>query len=220
MFRSFCEGDYLSVSDFHKTEAYARLYSVQNPVETTDMSISFVTATHPRKLFAYLREVYGYSIHERWPGIYYVTGDIFAVQIIESKRLEGDGAFWLKELRRGLNGERIREIIEVSGKMPKGAPLSAYLHTVLQANSHGLKEMMKMSYASFEAVLEEYGLTAKWEARGLERGLEEGLERGLEEGREEAVKRLQKYGMEPRQIAEALELPLDIQRYRRFKYPL
>jgi predicted transposase YdaD len=56
---------------------------------------------------------------------------------------------------------------------------------------------MAMSEASFEAVLEEYGLTAKWEARGLEKG------------REDAVKRLQKHGMEPEQIAEALELPLE-----------
>jgi predicted transposase YdaD len=60
---------------------------------------------------------------------------------------------------------------------------------------------MAMSEASFEAVLEEYGLTAKWEARGLEKG--------REEGREDAVKRLQKHGMEPEQIAEALELPLE-----------
>jgi flagellar biosynthesis/type III secretory pathway protein FliH len=136
----------------------------------------------------------------------------------------------------------------MSGKMPKGAPLSAYLYTILRANSSGLREMMAMSDASFEAVLEEYGLTAKWEARGLERGLEKGLEKGIqkglqrglkkglqqglqkgreegkeegreegiqkglqkgrEEGREEAVRRLQKYGMEPKQIAEALELPL------------
>jgi DNA-binding NarL/FixJ family response regulator len=31
----------------------------------------------------------------------------------------------------------------------------------------------------------------------------------LEEGREEAVKRLQKHGMDPVEIAEALELPLN-----------
>jgi hypothetical protein len=52
--------------------------------------------------------------------------------------------------------------------------------------------MMTMPDASFEAALEEYGLTAKWEAKG----------------RKEAVKRPQKYGMGPKQIAEAPELPL------------
>jgi hypothetical protein len=51
--------------------------------------------------------------------------------------------------------------------------------------------MVAMSDASFEAVLEECGLTAKWEAKGIEK----------------AVKRLRKYGMGPKQISEALELP-------------
>jgi DNA-directed RNA polymerase specialized sigma24 family protein len=52
----------------------------------------------------------------------------------------------------------------------------------------------------------------KGEARMLEkveaRMLEKSMEKGLEKGREEAVRRLQKYGMDPQQIAEALELPL------------
>lgn len=65
-----------------------------------------------------------------------------------------------------------------------------------------------MSDRLFEAVLEEYGLTAKWETRGLEKGLQQGLEKGRKEGLEEAIKRLQKYGMELKQIAEALALPL------------
>jgi predicted transposase YdaD len=72
--------------------------------------------------------------------------------------------------------------------------------------------MLGMSDITFEEVFEEYGLTAKWETKGWKKGLEEGWEKGREEGwekgREEAVKRLGKYGMEPEQIAEALELPL------------
>jgi flagellar biosynthesis/type III secretory pathway protein FliH len=79
--------------------------------------------------------------------------------------------------------------------------------------------MRAMSETSLEAVLRELGYTEKWEARGLERGLEKGLERGLqrglerglrkglEKGQERAVRRLQKHGMDPTQIAEFLELP-------------
>jgi hypothetical protein len=55
--------------------------------------------------------------------------------------------------------------------------------------------MVAMPNASFEAVLKECGLTEKWIAEGLEKG------------REDAVKRLRKYGMGPKQISEALELP-------------
>jgi flagellar biosynthesis/type III secretory pathway protein FliH len=79
--------------------------------------------------------------------------------------------------------------------MPEGAPLSAYLHTVIRANGPGVKEALAMSEVSLDEVFEEFGLTAKWEAKGWEKGLKEGLEKGLEKGLKknrkalEAVKR-------------------------------
>jgi hypothetical protein len=62
-----------------------------------------------------------------------------------------------------------------------------------------MKEIEGMA-KSLEKVLESYGFTAKWEAKGREEG--------LEKGRKDVVKRLQKHGMVPVEIAEALELPL------------
>jgi hypothetical protein len=176
-------GDHLSVDDFHKVGAYARLYSVQNGAGVKTMSVSFVTTAHPRKLFEHLKNELGFTAQEREAGIYYIEGDIFPIQIIESKRLVGEGGLWLKDLRKGLNGKEIQRIMETSANMPKGAPVSAYLHTVLQANGPGFKEMVAMADATFEAVLEEYGFTEKWKT--------EGLEQGLERGREDAVLRLQ-----------------------------
>jgi predicted transposase YdaD len=68
----------------------------------------------------------------------------------------------------------------------------------------GFKEMLRMSdVGTIDSVLEEYGFTARWEARAREEGREE----GWEEGWGQAVKRLQKHGMNPAAIAEALELP-------------
>jgi hypothetical protein len=192
--------DYLSIGDFHKTGACARLYSALYGVDITDMTVSFVAEARPQKLLDYLRKVYRYEVREEWPGIYHVRGDILGIQIIEVKRLGEGEAVWLKALRGGLNGERLRKIIEISRGMPKGAPLSAYIYILLQANVSGFREVLAMSDASFEEVLEEFGLTAKWEAKGREEG--------REESRGEAVKRLQKYGMDPGQIAEALGLPL------------
>jgi hypothetical protein len=112
---------------------------------------------------------------------------------VEGKRLGEEGTRWIKDLRGGLNGERLGKILESGKGMPDGAPISAYMHTILRANLAGLREVLRMSDATIDDVLEEFGLTAKWEARG----------------REEAVKRLQKYSMEPEQITLALELPQD-----------
>jgi hypothetical protein len=174
--------DYLGTDDFHKVGAYARLYSVLNQVEITDISVSFVEEAHPRKLIEYLRDVYGYEVVEKWPGIYYVYGDILPVQIIESKRLKEKDDIWLRDLTGGLDAEGLKRIIEVSKGMPKGAPLSAYMYTLLQANAAGLREVLTMPDTTIEDVLEEFGLTAKWEAKGREEGREEVAKNALAKG--------------------------------------
>jgi hypothetical protein len=217
-------GDYLSTGDYHKVGAYARLYSVLNRIPTTEMTISFAAEVYPRNLLKYLKNTYGYKVEEENPGIYRVKGDIFAAQVIETKKLkEEDGGIWLRDLRNGLKGKELREIIERGKELPKGSPLTAYLAMVLQANGTGLEEVVEMPNVTLEEVLEKHGFIERWEARGreiglekgreigLEKGQEIGLEKGreigLEKGREEAVKRLRKHGMDPAEIAEALELP-------------
>ncbi|MDR2376498.1 MAG: hypothetical protein LBD96_08685 [Treponema sp.] len=206
-------GDYLSIADYHKAGAYTRLYSVVYHLEITDMTITLIGKRHPRKLLKYLEEVCGYKVYEKEPGIYEVVGDIVGIQVVETGRL-GEGGVWLKDLRRGLKGEELEEIIRRVEGMPEGSPVSAYLYQIIQANSEGTKELAAMSERKFEKVLEECGLTAKWEAKGLEQGLEQGLERGLEQGLERVVKKLWKHGMASEEISLALELSPDtVSRY-------
>jgi hypothetical protein len=203
------------MSDYLKVGAYARLYANLNRVSRGDMTISFVVEAYPKKLMGEIAGEHGYEVKKKWPGIYYVLGDMFEIQVVVAKQLEEDRGQWLKELRRGLNGEELQGILEKSGKMPKGAPLSAYLWMVIGANKAKFKELMTMSSA-FEQVMEECGLTAKWEARGLERGLKQGLERD----REDVVKKLRKRGMDAVEIAKVLELPLNtVYKYLNIKQP-
>jgi hypothetical protein len=188
--------DYLAVEDFHKVGAYARLYSALNHVEITDMTVSFVEEAHPRKLLEYLRGVYGYEIRESWPGIYHVAGDIMPVQIIESKRLAGEDDIWLRDLTGGLNAQRLRKILDMGREMPEGAPFSAYIHMILQANPGGLREVMKMPDAALDAIFEEFGLAEKWEERGIEEGIEKGIEQGIEQGIEKGIEQGIEKGIE------------------------
>jgi DNA-binding NarL/FixJ family response regulator len=76
------------------------------------------------------------------------------------------------------------------------------------ANKSRLRGMMEMQDASdvIKEIAEELGLTEKWEAGFRKKLWEEVQEEVREESWEEAAKRLQKYGMEPQQIAEALQL--------------
>ncbi|GMO23329.1 MAG: hypothetical protein Pg6A_10360 [Termitinemataceae bacterium] len=64
---------------------------------------------------------------------------------------------------------------------------------------------------------------AEGREEGLEEGLAKGLAKGLMKGREETVSNLLAFGMKPRQIAEALKLPLEtVMQYQanhnRFEY--
>ncbi|MDR2663693.1 MAG: hypothetical protein LBC31_11920 [Treponema sp.] len=194
--------DYLAKDDFHKVGAYARLYSVLNQADITDITVSFVEEAHPRKLLDYLRDVYRYKVTERWPGIYHVSGDIMPVQIIESKRLREDDNIWLRDLRGGLDAGRLRKVLELSKGMPKGSPLSAYINMVLRANPQGLQEVLKMSDAALEAVFEEFGLTEKW----IEQGIEQGREQGEEQAKLLIAKNLVNMGWGIESVAKATEL--------------
>jgi hypothetical protein len=195
-------GDYLSIGDYHKAGAYVRLYSVLNKREMREMTLSFVVERYPRKVMNYVKGRYGYEVEEGWPGIYHVKGgEEGGIQVVETKKLrEEDGGIWLRDLRGGLKGEELRGIIERGRGMGEGAPMAAYIAMILQANEEGIKEIEEMSKVRLERVLERHGFITKWK--------EEGREEGLERGREEAVKRLQRHGMDPTEIAGALELPL------------
>jgi hypothetical protein len=64
------------------------------------------------------------------------------------------------DLLSRLAGRITRNILQEACNILRGAPLSAYLYAVLQANSRSFKEMRAMANTSFEAVLEECGLAA------------------------------------------------------------
>ena len=117
-------------------------------------------------------------VEEKWPGIYIVRGDILPIQIIDNRKLSGDENIWLKDLDNKLDAPELRRIttkIKRQGK-DKAARIKAYLDVIARANIESLREVGRMSDSvlTLDEVLEEIGLTAKWEARGMEKGMEKG----------------------------------------------
>jgi hypothetical protein len=93
--------------------------------------------------------------------------------VIESKKLPPEENLWLKSLNTGLNAEATGIILDESRKKGKEAETNAYLYAVLQASAEKLEEVVEMrkdGKITLDEVLEEAGLTAKWEARGEARG--------------------------------------------------
>jgi hypothetical protein len=196
--------DSLTIADYHQVMAYAHLYCTPpEKGDMTDLTVTFVTSREPRELKAYLREVYGYTLTEQWPGITLITGDVPPMQIIERRKLARGEAVWLANLGGGLEAEVIKTVLEEVRKVPKGAPVGAYIYMVLMANALRTREVLKMSdLATMDEVFEGLGIIEYWEARGEARGEAQGeAEKALE-----IARNLKKIGLPVEQIAEATGL--------------
>jgi hypothetical protein len=174
--------DYFSVYDFYKALSYAYLYAALNKIDIRDMTVSIIETRHPRELFAYLGEEGNCAVTETSPGVYVVSGYPAAIQVIESKKLPLGENLWLKGLSNDLNAAAAGTILEASRKRERDAELGAYLYALLRANAKTIREVLKMANGevTLEEVLEEAGLTAKWEKRGEAIGEAKGEKNGWE----------------------------------------
>jgi hypothetical protein len=166
--------DYVSVADFYKVYGYACLYVYIEKVPITSITISFVESRLPRELLTHLRETRGYTVEERWPGIYIINGYFIPIQIIDSRKLSDEENLWLRDLNKDLGAKEIQRITEEIYKQGKGRRIKAYLEAISKGNIESLVEAMKMSDTALtlDKVFEEAGLVAKWEVIGEAQGKE------------------------------------------------
>jgi len=128
------EKDNLSVWDYNKVIGYAMIYSAFEEIPTDDITISFVVTPKPIKLFDHLINGRGFEVDEVSNGIYYIKGDTFKAQIIESKRLTAEENVFLKNLRSSLTKMDIQEVFEAYKKYKRLEKVNIYLDRVLGAN--------------------------------------------------------------------------------------
>jgi hypothetical protein len=173
--------DHVSIADFYKVYGYACLYASLNAVPITEITISFVESRKPKKLLKHLKEVRNYRVEEKSAGIYLVEGDIIPIQIIDSRELSGEENLWLKGLSRDLEIGAAVNILKAGREKAKGGALGAYMEVILNANAGVFMEVGKMRDGSltFDDVLVELGLTAKWKAEGREEVARNALAKGL-----------------------------------------
>jgi hypothetical protein len=165
---------HISIGDYHKVGGYARHYSFLNKVDITDITITFVEDRYPRKLFAFLRDVLGFRVTEKWAGIYHVKGDMMPVQVINRKRLDAESNLWIKSLGDDLSISGLSRIVKERQKSRMDDSLSAYMHVLLESNTKTVEEFYRMknkNRETLEDVLERLGLTKQWEARGKSEGI-------------------------------------------------
>ncbi|MDR1507502.1 MAG: hypothetical protein LBI67_10420 [Treponema sp.] len=181
--------DYFSVSDFYKVLGYVFFYASLNAVSVREMTVTIVESRYPRELFRHAGKG---TVQETSPGIYRISGYPVDIQVIESRKLPPGENLWLRGLAKDLNIETAGAILKESRKRGKGARFEAYLHAVFEANIPAVEEVLRMAKnkkKTLDQVLEETGLTAKWEARGEKRGKAIGEASGIAQGKESAWKK-------------------------------
>jgi len=140
----------------------------------TSLTLSFIESSYPRELIKHLKNERYYKVVETSPGIYTVHGDIFPIQIIDSRKLSAEENLWLKGLSDDLNYSIFRKINAEIARQGNDTRITAYLYAITQANPVALKEAIKMgNKLTLKKVLEEAGWIAEWEEKGRNEGIEQ-----------------------------------------------
>ena len=114
-------GDELSIDTLYKTLGYACLYKgygkTIDEIPADELTVSLFREAYPRELFFEL-ERKGYVLEEKYPGIYYVRGNIlFPVQIVVISRLNRTMHSSLRILSANADIEDIRKFLEQTENM-------------------------------------------------------------------------------------------------------
>ena len=162
-------GDYVSIKDFYKVYSYACLYASLEEYPITNITLSFIESRYPKALLKHLKNVRGYKVEERSPGVYTVKGDILPIQLIDNRKLSWEENLWLKGLSNQLDSLAIIRISDEAVK--KDIRIQAYMNAIAKANFLAIEEAKNMSTAakSLEEVFVRTGWAAEWEAKGEER---------------------------------------------------
>ena len=167
-------GDYISINDFYKVWGYTCLYQsdtekvMERPPE--ELTVTFVGNHYPAELIKHLKYWYKIQVQRRFPGIYYITGLMFPVQILVNRELSKKDSIWLSRLRTDLKVEEDIGPLSIEYKGKEKNPLyAAVMDLIVRANRKQYEEGKEMCDALRELFADE-----------LEEKEKEGIEKGIE----------------------------------------
>ena len=217
--------DYMSVDDFYKMYGYACFYKADtgqvNEIPAEEITITFVSKNYPRKMIRHLEDTRKYRTEKKEAGIYYVEGDVIAIQIIVTSQLSPEENLWLYSLTDNLTDPEVTErlLADYNGKEQDNL-YSAVMQVVVQANEkqfHGGENMCDALRKIIDEevnkrVDEEVNKRVDQEVAEKEKEL---LTKGREAGRQEGMKAGRQEGMETNCISsicnliDALKISID-----------
>ncbi len=190
--------DYLSIDDYYKVCGYACFYksdvSQVNVIKASEITISFVCHNYPRKLMKHLISERELRVSPQENGIYYITGEIFPVQLILTSQLSAKNNLWLKNLTNDLQkGAEMECLAKEYGKHQKDTLYKSVMNIIIRANRKSFEEEKYMCEAILELYKDEFDAAMAIEREkavheGRYEGRLEGRLEGRREGRLEGIK--------------------------------
>jgi (2Fe-2S) ferredoxin len=87
----------------------------------------------------------GFTVRTEEDGIFYIEGDTFPVQVLESKILPPGENLFLRNLRSNLSIEDVKETAEAYKELKPYEKKNVYLDRLMQANRKMFKEAISVS---------------------------------------------------------------------------
>jgi len=157
--------DYVSINDFYKVMAYACTFQsnteqvLARPPE--EITITFAANRYPRKLIWFLQQKYQAQVIKTAPGIYYVYGLMFMVQVVLLPKLTKKEYIWLSRLRPNLKTDDVECLSEAYIGKNRNPLYAAAMDLIIKANREVYEEARTMCEAILELFAEEYEQKSK-----------------------------------------------------------
>ncbi|MCL2017142.1 MAG: hypothetical protein FWG68_12940 [Defluviitaleaceae bacterium] len=130
--------DNLNIWDYQKVLSYAYLYSSSKKIAPSKITLTFVLTVRPRDLLKYFKAE-NLQITEVESGITYVTGGVFPIQILESKKLSAETNLYLQHLRSNWTTEDFAKVIQKFEEIQQFDLKNIYLSRTWAANEEVTK---------------------------------------------------------------------------------
>jgi hypothetical protein len=216
LFEFKSESDSFSLWDYNKIFGYAYLYSSFEKIPLSEVTLSIALTVFPMKLVSFLENERGLKVRNSGNGIYYVDGEIFPIQILESKQLSPADNIFLRNLRSNLSAEDVSNTVKAARERNLLDGKSVYMDRLMRANHDAFMEAMKMTEESIKIILEgaeRYGwLDERDERIRAEEARKAAVEKAAAAATEKviaAAKKLLLLGDSIEKVVEVLELPIE-----------
>ncbi|MDR1663497.1 MAG: hypothetical protein LBR83_01050 [Clostridiales bacterium] len=144
----------------------------------SDVTLTFISVRRPKTVLDMLNAQKQYTVTEKYPGIFEVTGLPFPTRIVASGRLEADNGLWLGLLRKNITRKEFISFAKRDTAVREQIETSAFWYVVKDMVQEDIERSGLEMYGGLEKVIDEAAVEYGWDKKWIAEGIAEGKDRG------------------------------------------